>query len=202
MKIIILNGTIGVGKLTTAKKLSDMTEYPVLHNHLTRDLAVNFFKPNSEAYTKFVWDIRLSIVNEMIGEGRPGLVWTALLSGTPAIRKYYDDLEEIIHKAGGEVYYVNLNCELEEQRRRVVGEDRKEHGKIVSVEEFEQRMKSVDIFTATPPDRTMEIDSTHLKPEDVAKKIIMEFHLDEKKGELSNEKNTFVSPNKNIFKPH
>src|ERR1039457_700316 len=108
MKLIVLNGTIGGGKLTTAKKLADMTEYPILHNHLTRDLAVNFFKPSSDAYTKLVWDVRFSIVNEMINERRSGLIWTTLSTSSPAIRKFYDELEGIVHQAGGEVYYVQL----------------------------------------------------------------------------------------------
>lgn len=202
MKIIILNGTIGVGKLTTAKKMADVTEYPILHNHLTRDLAVNFFKPNSDAYTKLVWDIRLSIVNEMVNEGRSGLIWTAILSSSPGIRKYYDDLEGIIHKAGGEVYYVRLFCDLEEQKRRVVGEDRKLHKKIFNVDEFEQRMKSIDIFTATPADRTIEINTTNLNPDEVVRKIISEFNLDEKNTELSSEKKSLDNPSKNIFKPY
>lgn len=202
MKIIILNGTIGVGKLTTARKLADATEYPILHNHLTRDLAVNFFKANSDAYTRLVWDIRLSVVKELVNDGRPGLIWTALLSSSPAIRKFYDDVEEIIHKTGGEVYYVNLFCDWEEQKRRVVSEDRKEHKKIFNVSEFEQRMKDIDLFTATPPDRTIEIDNTNLSPDEVAKKIIATFNLDEKKGELNNEKKSIDNPSKNIFKPH
>lgn len=202
MKLIILNGTIGVGKLTTAQKLADVTEYPILHNHLTRDLAVNFFKPNSDAYTRLVWDIRLSVVNELVGDGRPGLIWTALLSSSPVIRKFYDDLEEIIHKDGGEVYYVKLTCELEEQKRRVVSEGRKAHKKIFTVEEFEERMKSIDLFTATPPDRTIEIDSTHLTPDEVAKKIIATFNLDEKKRELNTEKKILDNPSRITFKPH
>ena len=188
MKLIILNGTIGVGKLTTAKKLADATEYPILHNHLTRDLAVNFFEPNSDAYTRLVWDIRLSVVNEMVSDRRPGLIWTALLSGSPVIRRFYDKLEGIIHEAGGEVYYINLTCELEEQKRRVVSEDRRAHKKIFTVEEFEQRMKDVEIFTATPYDRTIEIDNTRLTLDEVVKKIIATFDLDEKNRELNHEK--------------
>lgn len=202
MKLIVLNGTIGVGKLTTAKKLAEVTEYPVLHNHLTRDLAINFFKPNSDAYTRLVWDIRLSVVSELINDERPGLIWTALLSGSQVIRKYYDDLEEIIHKAGGEVYYVNLTCELEEQKRRVVSEDRKEHKKIFDVKEFEQRMQSIEIFTATPPDRTIEIDNTHLTPDEAVKKINDAFNLDEKDQELNRQNKPLDETNENNPKLH
>lgn len=202
MKIIILNGTVGVGKLTTAKKLADATEYPILHNHLIRDVLVDFFEQNSDAYTKLTWQMRLGIVNEMVNERRHGLIWTALLSRLPKIRKFYDDLEEIIHKTGGEVYYVRLFCDLEEQKRRVVGEDRKLHKKIINVEEFEQRMKSIDLFIATPPDRTIEIDNTYLTPDEVVKKIITAFNLDEKNKELNNEKKLLDNVWENTFKPH
>lgn len=200
MKLIVLNGTIGVGKLTTAKKLAEVTEYPILHNHLTRDLAVNFFKQSSEAYTRLVWDIRLSVVKELVNDGCSGLIWTSLTSGSPVIRKYYEELEGIVRRVGGEVYYVHLTCELGEQKKRVVGEDRKEHKKIVNVEEFEQRMKSIELFTATPPDRTIEIDSTHLTPEEVARQIIARFNLDEKNKELKKELSG--PPDKPTFKIH
>lgn len=200
MKIVVLNGTIGVGKLTTAKKLANVTEYPILHNHLTRDLAINFFKPNSEAYTRLVWDIRLSVVNELISDGRHGLIWTSLTSGSPVIRKYYEELERIVRKVGGEVYYVHLACELDEQKKRVVGEDRKEHKKIFTVEEFEQRMKTIELFTATPPERTIEIDNTKLSPEEVARQIILRFNLDEKNKEMKKE---LTNPtDKPSFKTH
>jgi adenylate kinase family enzyme len=200
MKIVILNGTIGVGKLTTAKKLADVTDYPILHNHLTRDLAINFFKPNSDAYTRLVWDIRLSVVNELINDGCHGLIWTSLTSGSPVIRKYYEELERVVRQTGGEVYYVHLSCELNEQKKRVVGDDRKEHKKIFTVEEFEQRMKTIELFTATPPERTIEIDNTKLLPEEVAMQIVTIFNLDEKSKEIKKE--LTGSPDKPTFKIH
>lgn len=205
MKLIILNGTIGVGKLATAKKLADETEYPILHNHLTRDLLVNFFEPDTTTYTNLAWQIRLGIVNEMVNEGRPGLIWTALLSSSPSIRKYYDELEEIIHKAGGEIYYARLFCDLEEQKRRVTSEDRKLHKKIFNVDEFEERMKNVEIFTETPVDRTIEIDTTDLGIDEVVEKIMDRFnldHSDEKSKELENEKKLLDNPGEDVFKPH
>lgn len=201
MKLVVLNGTMGVGKLTTAKKLADVTEYPILHNYLIRDVLVNFFEQNSDAYTKLTWQMRLGIVEEMISEGRSGLIWTALLSKSPRIRKLYDELEEMLHKVGGEVFYVNLTCELEEQKRRVVSDDRKEHKKILTTEEFEQRMKSVDIFNATPSDRTIEIDNTHLTPDEVAKKIVTTFNLDKINKELSNENQFPDEANENPIFP-
>lgn len=200
MKLIVLNGTIGVGKLTTAKKLADITEYPILHNHLTRDLAVNFFRPNSDAYTRLVWGIRLSVVNELVNDGCRGLIWTSLTSGSPVIRKYYEELERIVRHVGGEVYYVHLACEFDEQKKRVVGEDRKEHKKISTVEEFEQRMKTVELFTATPPERTIDIDNTNLLPEEVARQIADRFNLDDKNKELNKELSGLTD--KPIFKIH
>ena len=189
MKLIILNGSMGVGKLTTANKLADVTGYPILHNHLTKDLATSFFKVNSEAYTRFLWTMRLSIVRELISEKCPGLIWTAVLQSEPAIRKYYSELEEIVHNTGGEIYYARLFCELEEQKKRVVSEERLKHKKITTVEELEKVMKNRELYTATPPERTIEIDNTHLTPDEVAKKIRATFNLDEKNKELGNEIN-------------
>ena len=67
---------------------------------------------------------------------------------------------------------------------------------------FEQRMKSIDIFTATPPDRTLEIDNTHLTLDEVVKKIIFAFNLDEKNIELNQEKKLLDNPGKDTFKLH
>ncbi len=50
MKLVIIYGAMAVGKLTTAKELAKDTKYPILHNHLTRDVALNFFEFNKEGW--------------------------------------------------------------------------------------------------------------------------------------------------------
>lgn len=190
---------MGVGKLTTANKLADITGYPILHNHLTKDLASSFFKLNSEAYTRFLWTIRLSIVKELISEESLGLIWTAVLQNDPSIRQYYSELEEIVHNTGGEVYYARLFCDIEEQKKRVVSEERQKHKKITTVEELEKVMKSRELFTETPSERTIEIDNTHLTSDEVAKKIVSEFNLDEKIRELVGEKRSLDNSKKIYF---
>ncbi len=71
-----------------------------------------------------------------------------------------------------------------------MSEERKEHKKLVTVGGLEKTMRNTDFSTTTPPDRTIVIDNTNLSPDEVTKKIIAEFRLDEKSKELKSEHDT------------
>ena len=52
MKLLIIYGPPAVGKLTTAKKLSEITGYCAFHSHLAIDL-VSSITPESSNYKKY-----------------------------------------------------------------------------------------------------------------------------------------------------
>ena len=52
MKLILIYGPPGVGKLSVAKELKQLTGFPVLHNHLVADLIWSIFNAYGAAHTK------------------------------------------------------------------------------------------------------------------------------------------------------
>ncbi len=180
MKLIIIYGAIAVGKLTTANELSRITSYPILHNHMTIDVAVNFFAFDSTPFRRLIRKLRLDIVNELLTEGAQGLIWTTGLPNTPDNLNFYKNLEEIIQANGGTVCYVKLICDPSEQRNRVMNEERKNFKKSSTIADLTEAMSKLDFSTITPPDQTLTIDNTNISATEVAEMIASHFLLDKK----------------------
>jgi chloramphenicol 3-O-phosphotransferase len=49
-RLVFLHGRAAAGKLTTARRLSDLVGYPVFHNHLVVDLLTTMFPFGSEPF--------------------------------------------------------------------------------------------------------------------------------------------------------
>jgi tRNA uridine 5-carbamoylmethylation protein Kti12 len=172
MKLIIIYGAPAVGKLTTANVLSKKTKYPILHNHATIDLVTNYFPFNSRPFFSLLRKVRLDIINEMLTEKTAGLIWTTGLPNTPDNRAFYKKLDNLVKKNGGTTYYVKLVCDPVEQKKRVLGIERKKYKKLSTVKDLTKMMKDVDFSTKTPEKNTIIIDNTNLSLQKVVSKII------------------------------
>jgi adenylate kinase family enzyme len=162
MKLIIIYGAPAVGKLTTANELSKKTGYPILHNHMTLDLAINYFPFNSKPFSRLTRKIRLSIVKELLSQKTPGLIWTTGFPNTPDLKRFYSNLDNFMKKNGGTTYYIKLICAHEEQKKRVLGKERKRYNKLNTVSSLKKSMQALDFNTQTPKEKTIVIDNTHL----------------------------------------
>lgn len=171
MKLIIIYGAPAVGKLTTAKVLSEETGYPVLHNHMTIDLVSSFFPFNSEPFSRLLRRIRVEIVKELLTQNSKGLIWTSGFPNTKDNKKFYKKLETLIEKKGGTVSYVKLMCDNQEQQKRVLGQDRIKYKKINNIDFLTKGMKNLDFTTITPQQKTIVIDNTHLPIKKVVSQI-------------------------------
>ena len=170
MKLIIIYGDTAVGKLTTAKELSKNTGYPVLHNHMTIDLVEKFFVYNSEPFNNLIRKIRIDIVDELLKQDYPGLIWTTGFPNTKTSLTFYKKLSNLIKKNNGGINYVKLVCDFKEREKRVLGKDRKKYNKDKTI--LDKKTKSLDFSIVTPIKNTLVIDNTHLSSKDTALKII------------------------------
>ncbi len=171
MKLIIIYGAPAVGKLTTANALSKNTGYPVLHNHMTIDLVTSYFSFNSKPFFRLLRKIRLDIIKELLTQNAPGLIWTTGLPDTPDNRAFYKKLDSLIKKNDGIIYYIKLICDPEEQKRRVLNEERKKYKKLDNVMALKKIMQDFDFSTVTPKDQTLVINNTHLSLQNTVSKI-------------------------------
>lgn len=170
MKLILLYGPPAVGKLTVAKRLSALTGFPVLHNHLTADYAATFFEWLTPEFVSFVDKLRLFTLKETADAGRPGLICT-LVYAHPDDDSFIEKLEAIVNSKDGITYYVHLSCTQAELEQRVVRTDRSQHQKVTSVERLQGMLAESDLLSPIPDRESLLIDNSDLTAEEVARMI-------------------------------
>ena len=74
--LIIIFGPPAVGKMTVGKALEEITGYKLFHNHMSNDLALNFFNYEDESYTPLVEGIRELVFKAFLDSDGKGLIFT------------------------------------------------------------------------------------------------------------------------------
>ena len=177
MKLIFLYGSPAAGKLTVANEIAKRTGFKVFHNHLSIDCVTPIFEFGSPPFEKMIALIRKEMVAEAARAGQD-MIYTFCYA------KNLDDAHvEMITRAaeenGGEVCFVQLLCDKDVLKERVLGESRKQHGKVKSVEMMDHFFETYDLFSPVPDRDTLRIDNTNLPPDEAAERIIDHYRLKE-----------------------
>ncbi|HEX5370168.1 MAG TPA: AAA family ATPase [Dehalococcoidia bacterium] len=123
MKLIVLHGPPGVGKLTVGRELATLTGYGLFHNHLTIDLVHTLFEFGTAPFQELRERIWLDVLGRAADEGVSGVIFTLVFEPT-LLPGFYDRLRERIETAGGSLRPFELRCSIEENQRRIVQADR------------------------------------------------------------------------------
>ena len=175
MKLIIIYGSEAVGKLTIAKEVVRKTGYKLFHNHVSVDVARSLFDFGEDGWDELIWGVR-DLVFDCAGKWDvPGMIFTWAYSH-PDFQPYLDRIRSVINKHDGEIHFVYVWCSEEELKKRVVQEGRQAVGKITTVEALERQRERKN-HQAIPGSASLEIDNTHLSPEEAADRIINHFKL-------------------------
>ncbi len=183
MKLIFLCGPPAVGKLTVAKALASKTGFPVFHNHLSSDLVSSIFEFGTLEWLRLLEKIRLDVFEAVCEAELDGLIFTYMYLGRPASWFFISDIREVLEPSGGELCLVGLTCTDEQLERRVVEPDRKQFGKIDSVEKLRSLIPSTGLSFEIPYGEVYVIDNTELSPEVVVDKIITHYQLGNREGQ-------------------
>ncbi|AZS15016.1 AAA family ATPase [Paenibacillus lutimineralis] len=128
MKLVILFGPQAVGKMTVGHELEKITNLKLFHNHMTIELVTPFFSYGSETGKRLVNLFREEIFEEVSKSDLPGLiftyVWAFDLAGD---WEYIDRISKKFESRGAEIYYVELEADLEERLERNKTPHRLEH---------------------------------------------------------------------------
>ena len=178
MKLILLYGPPAVGKLTIAKEMARLTGFKVFHAHLTVDLVAAIFPRGTPSYRKLLWDIRYAVFAEAAQANIDGLIFTMVYRRNQ--EQFIARCVEVVAPCGGEVCFVHVHCHAETLRERVVRDDRKQHGKITSVELLNETLRNWEPqspFEAATLWESLSLNTDVLSPVEAAQQVIAHYRL-------------------------
>ncbi len=171
MKLIVLYGPPGVGKLTVAQLLAKKTGYKVLHNHLTIELLCSLFEWGSRPYNQLIKKYRFDLL-EMAAKYKVRGVITTYVYAAEADDQEMKDLLRRMTKRRVSVYFVQLLCSQKELERRIKHESRKKYTKIRHVKNLLDLMRKYDTLATIPVGKNMTVETTKLSPQQTVNRII------------------------------
>ena len=108
--LIVVVGPPAVGKMTVGQALSEQTGYPLLHNHISIEVALRFFDFGTAGFNRISGTIRRTVFDSVAESDLPGLIFTIVWA--------FDDDDEQESMAqmtawwqketAGEVYFLEL----------------------------------------------------------------------------------------------
>jgi hypothetical protein len=168
MKLIFFHGPPASGKLTIAEKLSEMTDIPLFHNHLSRDLVANIYKDKLRQHYDLVSQLRFDVLN-YCAKHDTDLIFTYVYEGVDdddEIRKFID----IIESSHGEVIFVELLADKEDLIKRADSPSRKKYKKLTDPIKMDRITARMDIYSIPFVD-AIKINTSQLDPDSAAKYI-------------------------------
>jgi len=167
MRVVILYGLPGVGKLTIAEELARLSPYRVFHNHLVFDAVEALFSFGSPAFTELRERLWRELLSRSVRE-RVGNVIFTIARDQSLDADFVMTLASELRKSGARVSCVGLSCSAAEHEQRLASADRGRFGKINSVERFRQLSQGGAFPPFKGPADAMLIDTTGLSPSEAA----------------------------------
>ncbi|WP_020615515.1 AAA family ATPase [Paenibacillus daejeonensis] len=128
MKLIILFGPQAVGKMTVGQHLATITDLKLFHNHMSIDFVSQFFDYGTPSGKRLVSLIRQEIFEEVSKSELKGIIFTFVWAfDLQSDWDYIEKVSNLFESRGGTVYYVELEADLEERKRRNRTENRLLH---------------------------------------------------------------------------
>jgi chloramphenicol 3-O-phosphotransferase len=189
MKLLLLYGPPAVGKLTIAKEIARLTGFKLFHAHLTVDLVAAILPRGTPSYRQLVWEIRYAVFAEAARADIDGLIFTMVYrrDQEPFIARCV----ELVERFGGNVCLVHVYCHAETLRQRVVREDRKQHGKITSVELLNATLSHWEPqapFEAATQWDSLSLNTDVLSPGEAARQVMAHYRLPTKPHNLTTQR--------------
>ena len=186
MKFLVIFGPPAVGKMSVGAELAKLTGLKLFHNHMTIDLALNFFNFGEPPFHRLVAEFRRRIFEEVASSDLPGIIFTFVWAlELESDRAFIDRSCEIFREKGADIYFVELEAELSERIKRNESEFRlsqkptkrdvvKSRERLLEDEEKYKLNSEGDFFYT---ENYLKINNTNLSPHEAARLIVEEFKL-------------------------
>ena len=136
---------------------------------MTIDPVAQVLPFGSDAFWGVVGRFRRDLVGAAAAEGID-LVYTYVFG--PGDEEHVADVVAAFEERGGVVTFVQLQAPRDVLLRRVVEEDRKQHGKLTDVETLARLLDEYDGFTSLAAERSLTLDLGALSAAEAADEII------------------------------
>ena len=187
MKFILVFGPPAVGKMTVWQALERITDLKLFHNHMTIELVAPLFGYGTQSpiWTDLVNNFRIQIFKAFAQTNNEWIIFSYVRDFDDADdRKFTQYICDIFHKQWGEIFFVELEANLEERLRRNITASRLYHkpSKRNTDRSEASLLEYEDIRTNSKPNEIQEknyikINNSHMSPEDVAQYIKKTFSL-------------------------
>ena len=170
--------------MTVGHELARRTGVKLFHNHMTIDLALNFFPFGHPQFGKLVGEFRRRIFEEVAASQLSGLIFTYVWAlDDSGDKDFVDQSCDIFRQHGGSVYFVELEATQSERLERNRSAFRLAHKPSkrdigqseanLLATDARYKLNSTDDFFYH--DRYVKINNTELSAADTAQRIIETF---------------------------
>lgn len=186
MKFIIVFGPSAVGKMAVGKALAKLTGLKLLHNHMSIELVLHFFDFGEKGFRKLDKAIREAILKEVAEHDPLGAIFTYVWAlDEPEDAEYLENFIRHFTAKGGDIYYVELEADLEKRLARNTHPERlaekASKRNLVQSERAllsdEKRYRLNSLEGEFHGKNHIKINNNDLSPEEVAQQVIDTFKL-------------------------
>lgn len=170
MRLLFIYGPVASGKLTIARLVAARAGLSLFHNHLIVDTVAAVFPFGSQEFVRLRERFWLETISTAAEAGR-SLIFTFAPEPTVA-GDFPARVSRLVEAAGGQVIFVALDVEPEEQERRLVDPARMAFGKLRSPEILQDLRGSMAACMQAMPAPAMRIDTGAITPGQAADGIL------------------------------
>lgn len=183
MKLIFIFGSAAVGKMTVGQELMKITGLRLFHNHMTIEPVIDIF---GHYDAKVITRLREVIFEEFAKSENEGMIFTYMWAfDQQADWDYIEHVSSIFKNEGADIYFIELVASQEVRLERNKSANRL-HNK-ASKRDLEFSTKNLlqldnnhrleSKLGEVKFENYIKIDNSKLDPEEVARKIKIQFNL-------------------------
>jgi len=174
MNLLFLYGPPASGKLTVAEELSKLTDYPVFHNHLTRDLVQSLYPGHVMEHYDLVDTLREDVI-KYCALNNTSLIFTFVYDG-PEDNEVVAKRVNTVTENSGNVLFVELTAPHDVLLKRVNNESRMQHKKIHDPKQLASLLET-KAYNSVPYDDILKVDTSLNDPVKAADLIAKHFGI-------------------------